>query len=215
MIALGALRSSLDRLRRQWYYRLFAADGELRKVLPTGPVLDAGCNDGRGSEVLRGVGAIGVDIFAPSLRVAIGRGGLIAAVVADLRSLPFRDGAFAAVASLDVVEHFEKEDAWAVLAEYERVAAEVFVVTPSGFVDQPGTFDEPYQEHRSGWTATEFCVRGYDVSGMGGWRRLRGPYASFRGGPLGAVAALATGPLVRRHPDLAYYLFARRRASRE
>src|SRR5438552_2375986 len=69
----------LAQRRRSAYYRLFAADGVLRHLVRAGEqVLDAGCSDGRGSEMLGPLGATGVDIYRPSLVHAAGahRGGL-------------------------------------------------------------------------------------------------------------------------------------------
>ncbi len=74
---------------------------------------------------------------------------------ADVRELPYRDRSFDAVVALDVVEHFEKPDALRMLLELERVSRSlVVVVTPSGFVPQPPTEDEPWQEHRCGFGLT-------------------------------------------------------------
>lgn len=200
---------TLRAFRRRIYYRVFAADGALRDVLSPGAVvLDAGCSDGRGTEMLREVTTIGLDIYEPALRVACTSGRVSAGVVADLRWLPFHPSAFDFAVSLDVIEHFTKDAAWGVIREFERVAREVVVVTPSGFVAQAGTDQEPHQEHRSGWFAAELESDGYEVSGLGGWRAVRGPYAAFRAGPLGALIAAVTGPMLRRRPDAAYYLFA-------
>jgi SAM-dependent methyltransferase len=59
---------------------------------------------------------------------------------------------------LDVIEHFEKEQAWRVLESITRRADRVLVTTPWGFRRQeiPGM---PYETHRSGWLPWEFGRR--------------------------------------------------------
>jgi SAM-dependent methyltransferase len=196
--------------RRALYFQLFGADGELRRLgVDPASTLDIGCSDGRGSELL--TGAAGCDIYLPALTSAREAGRRRLPTGADLRHLPFRDDAFEAVVALDVLEHFEKDEALAVLGEMERVARRVVaVLTPSGFVVQPPTENEPWQEHRCGFEAAEFEARGYEVVGVGGPKWLRGEYASFRGGPAGQIAATLTRPLHRTRADRSYHLFAQR-----
>jgi len=195
-------------LRRAAYYRLYGADALLaRLVRPGMRVLDVGCSDGRGSEVLGRAPAYGVDIYRPALALAAQDGRRRPVTQADVRELPFADGAFDVVVSLDVVEHFEKPDALRVISETERVCAgTVVVVTPNGFVPQPGTEDEPWQEHRCGFDVAELEALGYDVAGLGGPAVLRGAYGTFRAGPLGQAATAVCVPAVKRRPDRAFAL---------
>jgi SAM-dependent methyltransferase len=194
--------TGLQELRRVAYYRVYGADGFLGRALKPGMrVLDVGCSDGRGSEVLSSAGVHGVDIYRPALEAA--RGGQRRGPVAqgDVRALPFGAGTFDVVVSLDVVEHFDKPDARRVLDEMERV-----VVTPRGYVPQPGTRDEPWQEHKCGFEADELEALGYEVSGIGGPARWRGPYGTFRGGVFGQAAAAACIPTTKHRPELAFAL---------
>jgi hypothetical protein len=111
--------------------------------------------------------------------------------------------------ALDVIEHFDKPDALQVLDEMDRVSrGRVVVVTPSGFVPQPPTETEPWQEHRCGFEAEELQARGFAVQGLGGWSGLRRDYGAFKGGPLGQLAAVLTDPYVRKHSDRAFHLLA-------
>jgi len=59
---------------------------------------------------------------------------------------------------LDVIEHLEKEEAWAVLDKLTKVAKSVLITTPFGFRPQevPGL---PFETHRSGWYPWEFGKR--------------------------------------------------------
>lgn len=199
----------LAQLKRRAYYRLYGGDRVLAGLVKGGGarVLDVGCSDGRGSEALTGV--FGCDIHAPTLRTASTSGRRNPVTQTDVRTLPFRSGSFDVVVALDVIEHFEKPDALHVLDEMERVSrASVVVVTPSGFVPQPPTETEPWQEHRCGFEADELRARGFEVRGLGGWAGLRRDYGEFKGGPLGQVAALLSEPYVRRHSDSAFHLLA-------
>jgi len=195
-------------LTRAAYFRLFAADAAMgRLIQPHETVADVGCSDGRGSEVLGTLNSTGFDIYEPALRQAVVRGRRRRAVLADVRQLPARDGAFDVVVSLDVVEHFPKTEALALIAELERVARRLVVLlTPNGFIPQPPGEDEPWQEHRCGFHASELEALGYSVRGRGGPAAWRGPYGSFRGGSLGQLAAVAVAPLANRRPTASFHL---------
>lgn len=196
--------------RERWYYRLLGADAELRRVVRPGQtVLDIGCSDGRGSVLLSAVGAFGVDIHRPALAVARQRDRRRVVVQADVRRLPFRGGAFDFCVALDVVEHLDKPEALDLIAEMERVGRTgVCILTPAGFVPQPPTPDEPWQEHRCGFTPKELSQLGYRVRGVGGARWLRAQYARVRGGLVGVGLAIASRPITRAWPSAAYHLFA-------
>lgn len=202
------MMEAVDDLTRRAYFRLFAADGALgRLIQPHESVADVGCSDGRGSEVLGTRNSTGFDIYEPALRQAVARGRRRRAVLSDVRHLPARNGAFDVVVSLDVVEHFPKSEALALIAELERVARRLVVLlTPNGFVPQPPGEDEPWQEHRCGFHVGELEALGYAVTGRGGPGALRGPYGSFRGGPFGQLAAIAAAPLANRRPAASFHL---------
>lgn len=197
---------SSSSIRKRAYYRVFGGDASLSRVLRPGwRVLDVGCSDGRGS--VRLTGSAGCDIYRPNLEEACRTARRRPVVQADICRLPYRDGAFHAVVALDVVEHFEKADALRVISEMERVSRSVVVVmTPAGFVPQPGTAEEPWQEHRCGFEPAELEAFGFEVTGVGGLAVLRGDYGSFRWGPAGKLLAAATQPLTRSVPSLAFHL---------
>jgi len=202
---------NLAQARRRAYYRLFGADRVLARLLAPGQrVLDVGCSDGRGSEVL--TGAFGCDIHRPTLRTARDDGRRCPVTQADVRRLPFQSASFDVVVALDVVEHFDKPDALKVVAEMTRVSRNLVVVmTPAGFVPQPPTETEPWQEHRCGFDAAELAALGFEVRGLGGWARLRSDYGAFRGGVLGQLGAVASEPLIRGEPDRSFHLLGVKR----
>lgn len=123
----------------------------------------------------------------------------------------FGPGSFDIVIALDVVEHFEKQDGWALLGAMEAVARRrVVVFTPNGFLPQGEKDDNPLQVHRSGWTVDEFTERGYAVTGINGWKPLRGELWEPRVKPpsVGHRLSACTQPLVTRRPRLAFQLLA-------
>jgi SAM-dependent methyltransferase len=86
--------------------------------------LDAACGEGYGSAILAAAGArsvVGVDIDAPTLEHARERHG-IDARRADVRELPFPDGAFDLVVSFETIEHVEEPER--AVAEMRRVLAD-------------------------------------------------------------------------------------------
>jgi SAM-dependent methyltransferase len=187
------------------YFKMFGGDVVLRRVRPDATVLDIGCSDGRGSEVM--AGAFGCDIYRPALEMARDSGRRVDVAQADLRHLPYRSSSFDVVVALDVVEHFDKGDALRVMAEMERVASELVVVmTPSGFVPQPPSEHEPWQLHRCGFHAHELRDLGYSVEGVGGWKAARGDYAAFRWGPIGLAVATASRLPLRQLPGQSFHL---------
>jgi SAM-dependent methyltransferase len=202
--------TGLTDIRRAAYYRMFGSDALLRRMVgPATSVLDVGCSDGRGSEALSRHSAFGVDIYRPALLEAREQRRRTRVVQADVRRLPYSAHSFDLVVALDVIEHFDKPDALAVLEELERVARRwVVVATPCGYLPQPPTIDEPWQEHRCGFEPSELRERGFTVRGMGGPAALRGPYGSFRLGATGKMASVVTSPVARRRSTWAFALLA-------
>ena len=179
-------------------------------------VLDVGCGDS--SPVARVAGGrftVGVDL-APSALAAARRARTHAAFVrADARVVAdvFRPRSVDAVVALDLIEHLERAEALRFLDALARVARRrVVIFTPNGFVPQPPTPENPYQEHRSGFTVDDLRVRGFRVQGMLGLRHVLGPFAEPRWPPavVWRRVADATAPLVHFAPRLAFALLATR-----
>lgn len=175
-------------------------------------VLDVGCGSGSPLAALGLPGlTIGVDISAADLEIARRartHAQLVRADVARLADL-VRPQSVDAVVCLDVIEHFERAEAERLLAILERIARRrVVVFTPNGFVPQPGTAENPYQEHRCGFRAAELRARGYAVEGSHGLWFVFGAFGETRlwPGPLWRRIADASAPLVRALPELAFGL---------
>ena len=77
------------------------------------------------------------------------------------------------VASLHCIEHLQKEDGVNLLNMMERLAGKLVIIeTPNGFVHQPPTLVNPWQEHLSGWTVRDFRSMGFTVRGISGMKFL-------------------------------------------
>lgn len=201
---------TLADIRAGIYYRTFGADGVIRSVLqPTDRVLDVGCSVGTGSVLLARHPTFGVDIHLESLRRAHREGRRGPVVCGNIVSLPFADRSFEVAVALDVLEHLEPDVGLQFLAELRRISArDIVVLTPSGFDPQPAAPDQPWMEHRSGWSAPQLEAEGFSVRGWGGPRRLRIPGSGgrFRFGPLGGLAAAASRRWFRKRPEGSFHL---------
>ena len=84
-------------------------------------LLDAGCSTGHLMRELRGlVPSVGFDMSMPALELAR-RNTAEPLCQADVRSLPFADGSFGAVVSLDVLSYLPEIDDATALQEMSRV----------------------------------------------------------------------------------------------
>jgi SAM-dependent methyltransferase len=98
-------------------------------------VLDAACGEGYGTALLAAAGArsaTGVDLDELTIAHAEGRHAGAKFVRADVRQLPFEDGAFDLVVSFETIEHVR--DPESVLDEFRRVLADdglLIVSTPN------------------------------------------------------------------------------------
>lgn len=85
-------------------------------------VLEAGCGTGYEAERLgrrRGWSVVPVDLSPVAVAHALGRG--LSAAQADILSLPFADGRFDGVISLDVLVHLNESAQSAAISEFARV----------------------------------------------------------------------------------------------
>jgi hypothetical protein len=99
----------------------------------------------------------------------------LASVVAKFsQEIRFRDNKIDAVVSIQNIEHLEKLDGEKLLEFLVSITRKVIIVeTTNGFVFQPGTLDNPFQEHKSGWAVRDFKSKGYKVRGTTGLRILK------------------------------------------
>jgi methionine biosynthesis protein MetW len=109
-------------------------DTALRVVRRGGRLLDVGCGRGAVASLLseRFDEVHGVDTDAEALATAAERGVAVAQVDLDRERLPFEDGSFDAVVSLDVIEHVLDPAAFVrELARVLRSGGRVYLATPN------------------------------------------------------------------------------------
>jgi len=204
------LRPSLQAfvpLRERLFRRALA-----RSLRGCDSVLDVGCGPASPLEKVGYPGiAIGLDVSEHELRQAKRRGfhaGFIRADVATLESVA-RPRSVDAVVALDLIEHLPRERALRLLDTFERTARRrVVVLTPNGFVPQPGTRENPFQEHVSGFSVADMRAHGYRIRGVLGPWFLFGPFGDvrLRPGMVWRRVADVTAPLVYPLPRTAFAL---------
>ncbi len=191
-----AYRAAQDRVRE---LRARASEGELE-------VLDAGCGEGYGLELLRAAGAdraIGADL--DPLTVAHARALYSAAdaavevVEAELRELPLADDAVALCVSFQVIEHLH--DIPGYLAELQRVTEPgglVMIATPNRLTFTPDSDTPVNPFHTVEFTAAELTRLlsrcGLDVEVVHGVHHAGEVAAAERDRQVSVPAALGEGP---------------------
>jgi hypothetical protein len=201
----------------QQYHRVLR-----RLVLDGGcdSLLDVGCGEnspvGRFATEIRF--RVGVDTHLPSIERSRGAGIHSEYVVANVLEIGSRFAArsFDCVTLLEVVEHLPRAEGERLLEQCERIARQKVVVsTPNGFLFQAATPDNPFQEHVSGWTVDDFVSRGYEVTGIAGWKPLRGPLMrpSWRPHAIFRRLSLVTEPWFESRPRQAFQLLCVKKIS--
>lgn len=120
---------------------------------------------------------------------------------------------FDAVVAFDLIEHLNKEDGYLLLYEMERIARKLVVVyTPTGFLWQPPSPNNPFNAHVSGWKPRELKQFGFKaITGLMGFGILLGPYAKPRYASLETSLSpilKASHLLARPFPRLAHSFYA-------
>lgn len=153
----------------------------INKILKTNPetILDIGPGAGTYASLLRGKGTVefidGVEIWEPYVDL-FGLEELYDEIfIGDF--LKFEVCTYYDWVILgDVIEHFNKEDAYTAYQKARELGKYVLVSTPVIPYPQGPHEGNPYEEHRSSFTYEELCS-------------LPGVYASWRGQILGVIAA--------------------------
>jgi SAM-dependent methyltransferase len=172
--------------------RHVAAYAAVARLLPQGRVLDLGCGVGHSYQLLAPRPSVGVDIDADALAAQERE-----TVVADMRDLPFEDGSFASVVSVQSIEHVP--DPERVLAEVRRVlqpgGTAVFVTPNRLTFGRPDEIIDPYHyveydEHQ----LRDLCLLSFERV------EVRGLFGSERYLAVVAKEKLKLDALLRKDP---------------
>jgi SAM-dependent methyltransferase len=176
-------------------------------------VLDLGCGKGFDSP-LEGLPlsyTLGVDIFEPYLEKCQQMKIHSDYIRADIREIEFKDSSFDAVLMLEVLEHFTKEEGRRLLDKSSSWAKKkVIITTPNGYIWLDMLDGNPFQKHISGWSMEELRGLGFNVTGLLGWKKLRGHQGRPQYKPvlLWEVTSDLTQKVTRHYPGLSSRLLA-------
>jgi SAM-dependent methyltransferase len=166
-----------DFLKSQ-YYNLIA-----RELKGAKTVLDVGCGEASVISKVKNrkdFHSTGVDAYPGYIEISRQQGIHDEYIVADITKINFPPKSFDVVISVDVVEHFEKDEAIQLLERMESWAKKkVICITPNGW-SPPHVHEAPRDDelstelmrHKCGWTADDFKERGYRVRGAKGLKRF-------------------------------------------
>lgn len=122
----------------------------------------------------------GFDIHEPSLMKAKENGKIDDYIVGNVLEINkiFNEKSYDLVCAFDLIEHLKKEDGYKLIANMKKISRKKIVLyTPNGFLPQPPSKDNPFQEHLSGWDYNEMTELGFNVIGFNGHKVFRGMYA--------------------------------------
>lgn len=151
-----------------------------------------------------------VDQHQPSINLGLQRGIYTQAVKEDLLTFLMAQStdSFDVVLAISVIEHIPTEAGIKMATEMQRVAKHLAIIfTPNGFVRQPPTLDNPYQEHLSGWKSKDLESLGFQfVGGFNGLKFLRTTHgmARFKPDIIGVPLLLISALLTRRSKRLSF-----------
>jgi SAM-dependent methyltransferase len=209
-------RRSMDRtfksILRRWLPTLVHY---LRKELSAHDiVLDLGCGNNSPIQHCDIFESIGVEIFDPYLEEAKRRNSHRQYIKADIRKVEFRPNSIDAVTALSVLEHLTKEEGYELIKKAEKWAkGKVIIATTNGYLWQDGYDNNPFQEHKSGWSIAELKGMGFEVHGIYGLKFLRAYQGSPRFKPrlFWEIVSYISQPITYYFPELSFELFAVKR----
>jgi N-acetylglucosaminyl-diphospho-decaprenol L-rhamnosyltransferase len=183
----------------------------IKELISAKNVLDLGC--GRHSPVgilPDTIHKTGVELYEPYLEKAVSSKRHNVYIKGDITNMQFKDKSFDVVVALDVIEHLQKKDAIELINRMEKWASKkVVIFTPNGYMDQGCWEGNPYQQHRSGWTADFFKNMGFKIYGVRGFKGLRRIIPRADGMKWSFLEVLIDTTQVATYflPEFAYQLF--------
>jgi SAM-dependent methyltransferase len=184
-----------------WFRRHEAVYAALRERCADAIVLEAGCGEGYGADLLGGVASavLALDYDPVTAAHVVRRYPRVAVARADLVALPVRDGGCDALVSLQVIEHLWEQERF--LRECHRVlrpGGALMLSTPNRLTFSPGrdTPLNPFHTRELAPAELADLVRdagfaGVDVLGLHHGTRLRELDAAHGGSIVAAQVAVA------------------------
>ena len=196
------------------FYRKFFPDlvKYLRKELfNCDTVLDLGCGYNSPIQHLNVPFSVGVEKFEPYLKESKEKGIHNQYIKADITKIEFRPKSFDAVLCIEVLEHLTKEEGYELIKKMETWARKkIIITTPNGYIYQDEYDNNPFQEHKSGWTVEELKNLGFKIYGINGWKKLRGYKGIIKYKPIFLWNKISdlTQKVTYYFPNLAFQLLA-------
>jgi SAM-dependent methyltransferase len=192
-------------------FEYFDFNSQFRKsLIGCKTILDLGCGgESPFVAVAKNYYSVGVDTFLPSIEKSKELGVHDEYFNINVMSIDkyFKDKSFDCVIMIDLIEHLEKKPGELLLEKIEKIAKKkIIIFTPNGFLSQGIHYDNPWQEHKSGWSLKEMSSRGFKVIGFGGLKCLRSELANIKYKPLFFWKAISdfTELIVRNFPGIAF-----------
>ncbi len=217
---ISAYQLALSRMKAMMtptYLRLFPDFSAMmkRELAGCDSLADLGC--GHHSQLaLGGVltsidMSVGVELFEPSVRESSRKRLHKHYVRGDVARIEFKPKSVDVVIALELLEHLTKDEGARMLVKMEQWARKMVIVsTPNGYVWQDAYNNNPFQEHKSGWTARELRDLEFEVLGLNGWKRLRGYKSALRYRPAFFWRRVSdlTQKITCHYPEQAFQLLA-------
>jgi SAM-dependent methyltransferase len=189
-----------------------------KELLGSDTVLDLGCGPSSLLQYVKGpTKTVGVEYWKPSIEESMKNHIHSEYINADIATVKYPDLSFDSVILIDVIEHFTRDDALALIRTIQHWARKnVIILVPNGFVPQDEEDEQgnKKQHHLSGWSVRDLNELGFRVRGIGGMRCLRSekaqiiPTRTRPGHYLLAGISKISEPVTEILPEYSYHLFA-------
>jgi SAM-dependent methyltransferase len=204
---------SLIEILKPFYKRLFQGLIQYlkRELSDCNMVLDLGCGYNSPIQHCNVPFSVGVELFEPYLQESKKKCIHSQYIKADIRKIELKPKSFDAVIAIELLEHLAKEEGYVLIKKMETWSGKkIIITTPNGYLWQNGYDNNPLQQHKSGWSVEELQRLGFKVSGMNGWKKLRGYKGGTKYTPhfLWEILSDLSQKVTYYYPKLAFQLFA-------